>query len=195
MIPAPSSPRILLLGGIGTGKSAVARLFAGLGATVVDADRLGHQVLEDEGLDLVAERWPSVLTPEGAIDRAALGAIVFEDGDELAALERITHPLIAARIARFAADVVDRPLVVEMPLLKDLTEGSWVRVAVTAPRHVRMARLAERGMSERDVLARMRAQPSDAEFAEAADHVIDNSGTLEDLGRQVLRLWSDLVTA
>ena len=195
MIPAPSSPRILLLGGIGTGKSAVARLFAELGATVVDADRLGHQVLEEEGLDLVAERWPSVLTPEGTIDRAALGAIVFQDGDELATLERITHPLIAARIARFAADVVGRPLVVEMPLLKDLTEGSWIRVAVTAPRQVRMARLAERGMSERDVLARMRAQPSDAEFAEAADHVIDNSGTLDDLGRQVLRLWSELVTA
>ncbi|NNF63938.1 MAG: dephospho-CoA kinase [Acidimicrobiia bacterium] len=195
MINAPTSPRILLLGGIGTGKSAVARLLAELGATVVDADRLGHQVLDDEGFEAVADRWPSVITSEGTVDRRALGAIVFRDRDELAALEGITHPLIAARIAKSAAEVVDRPLVVEMPLLKNLTDGAWIRVAVTAPRDVRMERLAERGMTKRDIVARMDAQPSDAEFVQAADHVIDNSGSLDDLGRQVLRLWSILVAA
>lgn len=187
--------RILLLGGIGSGKSAVARLLGELGAVVVDADRLGHEVLLAEGYDAVASRWPEVASAAGrAIDRRRLGAIVFEDAAELADLESITHPLIAARIATLVGENASDTVVVEMPLLKDLVTGEWVRIAVTTPRPTRVNRLLARGMSEAEIEARMAVQPSDADFAAAADHVIENSGTLDDLGRAVLTIWSYLVT-
>ncbi len=183
--------RVLLGGGIGSGKSAVAALLREAGATVVDADAAGHRVLEPggEAFDQVAARWPEAVR-DGRIDRAALGGVVFADPAQLAELEAITHPAIAARIAGAVAAAGTDVVVVEVPVLARLVGEDWPRVVVDAPDEARVARSVARGMDEGDVRRRMAAQPSRAEWLEAADYVVDNSGNLEDLSTQVERLWA-----
>ncbi len=181
---------VLLSGGIGAGKSEVGRRLGARGADVIDADRVGHEVLEPGGdaFASVAARWPQVVAA-GRIDRAALGRIVFADPAELAALEAMTHPAIAARIAARVASSGRRVVVVELPLTVDLFGPGWVRVVVDAPEHVRRRRLAARGMAPADVDARLAAQPDRDEWLAAADYVVDNSGERDALEDEVDRLW------
>ncbi len=183
--------RVILGGGIGSGKSAVAALLRGLGAAVIDADGAGHRVLEPggEAFDPVAARWPEVVRG-GRIDRAALGAIVFADPTQLAELEAITHPAIAARLAAEVAAAGAEVLVVEVPVLASLVGEGWPRVVVDAPGDVRLARSVARGMAAADVRRRMAAQPSRSEWLAAADYVVDNSGSRADLAAEVERLWA-----
>ncbi len=182
---------VLLSGGIGAGKSEVGRRLAALGADVVDADLVGHQVLEPggEAHGAVTARWPAVVVG-GRVDRAALGRIVFGDPAQLAELEAITHPAIAARIAARVAGSNRGLVVVELPLAVDLFGAGWDRVVVDAPADVRRRRLVERGMSEEDVAARMAAQPSREEWLAGADYVVDNSGDPADLDEEVAKLWA-----
>lgn len=177
-------------GGIGSGKSTVAALLRSRGALVIDADELGHQVLAPDGeaYAAVAARWPEVVDG-GVIDRAALGAVVFADPDQLRELEALTHPAIAARIAAAVAGTTADVVVVELPVLRDLTGGGWPRVVVDAPDEVRVARAVRRGLDEASVRRRMAVQPSRAEWLAVADHVVDNSGDLDHLADQVVRLW------
>lgn len=177
-------------GGIGSGKSTVAALLRSRGARVIDADELGHQVLAPDGeaFAAVAARWPEVVE-DGAVDRAALGAVVFADPDQLRELEALTHPAIAARIAAAVAGTTADVVVVELPVLRDLTGGGWPRVVVDAPDEVRVARAVRRGLDEASVRRRMAVQPSRAEWLAVADHVVDNSGDLDHLAEQVVLLW------
>ena len=187
--------KIALSGGIGAGKSAAALHFERRGALVVSADRIGHEVLAaaGEARDEVVRRWPQVAV-EGVIDRTALAEIVFQDPEELAALEAITHPAIRAEIAR-RVDHGSAPMaVVEIPLLAHGLGEGWIRVVVDAPDEVRRARLRDRGMDGRDIAARMAAQPSRAAWLQAADHVIDNSGSQDLLESEVGRLWGLLTS-
>jgi dephospho-CoA kinase len=159
--------------------------------TVVEADRIGHAVLEPDGFayDAVAERWPRVVV-DGLIDRRRLASIVFNDGDALAELEEITHPGIIRRIHNLAATADD--LVVEVPVPIDLGE-EWANVLVTAPRETRRARALARGGAPADVDARMDRQPRRAAWMDWADEVIENDGTIEDLNSQVDALWGRLI--
>ena len=184
--------RILLGGGIGAGKSTVGRRFARLGATVVEADRIGHALLEPGGFayDAVAERWSEVLV-DGLIERGRLAAIVFSDGDSLSELEEITHPEIIRQIHDTAT--VAGNLVVEVPVMIDL-DGEWVNVLVTAPRETRRARALARGGAPSDVGARMDRQPRRAAWMDWAEEVIENDGTIEDLNRKVDVLWRRLIS-
>lgn len=177
-------------GGIGSGKSTVAALLRSRGALVIDADELGHQVLAPDGeaFAAVAARWPEVVE-DGAVDRAALGAVVFADPDQLRQLEALTHPAIAARIAAAVGGTTAGVVVVELPVLRDLTGGGWPRVVVDAPDEVRVARAVRRGLDEASVRRRMAVQPSRTEWLAVADHVVDNSGDLDHLAEQVARLW------
>ncbi len=181
---------VLLSGGIGAGKSEVGRRLAAMGAEVIDADRVGHEVLEPggEAHSAVTDRWPEVVE-DGRVDRAALGRIVFADPEELRALEAISHPAIAARIAaRVAAS--ERPVVVvELPLTVDLFGAGWDRVVVDAPDDVRRWRLVARGMAPADIDARIAAQPDRAEWRDAADYVVDNAAGLDALAGEVEALW------
>ncbi len=168
-------------------------MLAEAGAYVIDADEVGHRVLEPSGAAYAAvvERWPQVVA-DGVIDRPALGRIVFADPGELAALESITHPAIRSVISdRIAAS--EAPLVVvEVPLLTHFLGEGWLRVVVDAPDEERRRRLIARGMTPADVDARMAAQPARHRWLEAADIVVDNSGTLDDLRGAVGRLLRDL---
>ena len=187
-----SQQRWVLSGGIGSGKSEVRRLLSELGVRTIDADSFGHSVLEPDGaaFDRVAGRWPEVLK-DGRIDRRALGAIVFGDESQLRELEEFTHPAIFGRIM---ADVEGFPdtVVVEIPILNHRLDGDWRRIVVDAPVEARVARSVERGLSEEETLSRMDAQPGRSEWLAAADLVIPNAGSLEDLESAVIRVHAQI---
>lgn len=190
--------RVGLTGGTGAGKSSVARRLTELGAVVVDADALAREVLApgSEGLAaVVAEFGPEVLDGDGGLDRAALARVVFADADRRAALERITHPRIAALTAQqVAAAPADAVVVHDVPLIVEngLADRYDLVVVVGAPEEVRLARLVEqRGMDPGDARARIRAQADDAARRAVADVWIDNSGTREELLAAVRRLWEE----
>ena len=182
--------RVLLGGGIGSGKSAVGRRLEQLGATVVEADRLGHAVLEHDGeaLRAVSERWPAVVV-DGRIDRPALGRIVFADPEQLAELEAMTHPAIIRRIREIASGTGD--LVVEVPLILEVP-GEWTRVFVDTEEVERVRRVVTRGGIAEDARRRVANQPDRDEWVDWADQVIDNNGPLSELDAQVDALWADL---
>lgn len=181
--------RVLLSGGIGSGKSAVSRALESRGIVVLDADRAGHEVLEPggEAFDSVVSRWPEVLV-DGRIDRRALGRVVFGNPDTLAELETYTHPAIRARLDRSVASLDSREVVVEMPLPKDFMGPGWLRVVVDSPDAVRIQRLRDRGMDSDEIESRMASQPTRQEWRDIADYVVDNSGDRADLDAEVSAL-------
>ena len=190
--------RVGLTGGIGSGKSTVAQRFSALGAVVVDADVLAREVVApgSEGLRLVVERFgPGVVSPEGSLDRAALGALVFADAQARRDLEAITHPLIARRTGElFAAAPEDAVVVHDVPLLveKHMGPGYHLVVVVDADEQVRLDRLVQaRGMDVEDARRRIAAQASEEERRAAADVWLDNGGSEAELEAAVDRLWHD----
>jgi dephospho-CoA kinase len=191
--------RIGLTGGIGSGKSTVARLLAERGAVIIDADRIAREVLEPgtPGLAaVVAAFGGGVLTADGALDRPALAAIVFSDPEARARLDGIVHPLVRARSVELtAAAPSDAVLVNDVPLLVETGQaGSYdlVVVVVTDP-GTRIARLVQRGLTAEDARARIAAQATDDQRRAVADVVLDNSGPLEALTAQVDRFWAERV--
>ena len=192
--------RIGLTGGIGSGKSTVATLLAARGAVVVDADRIAREVLEPgtPGLSaVVTEFGPGVLTADGALDRAALAAIVFSDDDARRRLDGLVHPLVRHRTAELVqAAPPDAVVVNDVPLLVETGQaGSYDLVLVVeADLETRVARLVDRGLTEADARARILAQATDDQRRSVADVVLDNSGTPEELAAQVERFWAERVT-
>lgn len=190
--------RVGLTGGIGSGKSEVARILAGLGAYVVDSDVLAREVVAPgtPGLLAVAEAFgPSVLAPDGSLDRAALAAVVFADEEARARLNAIVHPLVGAAAAeRYAAAPEGAVVVHDVPLLVETGMAPLfdVVVVVDAPDEVRVARLVRRGLTEADARARIAAQATREERNAAAHHVVANDGTLDELRERVLALWRAL---
>lgn len=189
------SPRLVVAGGLGSGKSTVAGLLAAKGAVVIEADRIGHEVLAPGGAAFgpVAERWPHVVVG-GSIDRRLLAAVVFGDADELAELEAITHPAISAEIRKQAHAVGDQPVVLEVPVPAVVGPG-WIWIVVVADSSERVARAVGRGMDEADARRRIASQLSDEGWRARATHVIVNDGTLEELSRQVDVVWEQVVAA
>ncbi|MFA1548135.1 dephospho-CoA kinase [Actinomadura chokoriensis] len=191
--------KVGLTGGIGSGKSEVSARLSERGAVVIDADKIAREVVEPgtPGLAaVVAEFGDDVLLPSGALDREKVGRIVFADPDRLAALNAIVHPLVGERMQELmdaapagAVVVYDVPLLAENGLAPMYDEV----VVVDAPEKTQVDRLvARRGMTEEDARARMANQASRAERRAVATHVIENSGTLDDLKAQVDALWESL---
>ena len=185
-----------LTGGIGSGKSSVARRFAELGALVVDADALAREVVAGgtPGLARVVEECGAdVLRPDGTLDRPALGRVVFGDPDALARLNGIVHPLVRARAAELIAAAPPGAVVVQdVPLLVETGQADRydLVVVVEAPAAERVARLVrDRGMTEDEVRARMAAQASDDERRAVADVVIVNDADLATLRDRVDEVW------
>lgn len=193
--------RIGLTGGIGSGKSTVARLLAERGALVVDADRIAREVLEfgTPGLAAVtAEFGPGILAADGSLDRAALAAVVFADEAARRRLDRLVHPLVRQRSAEMIAGApADAVVVNDVPLLVETGQvGSYDLVLVVeADPGTRLARLVGRGMTEVDARARIAAQATDEQRRAVADVVLDNSGTPAALAAQVDRFWRERVVA
>lgn len=183
-----------LIGGIGSGKSRVAGLFAQRGARVVSGDEAGHEALcQPDIREQVVKRWGTkVLDEHGRINRRQLGAIVFGDPVERRALETLVFPWIKERLRQQIATASADPHVTLIVLdAAVLLEAGWDDVCdrilfVEAPREQRLARLAEqRGWSPEEVAARERAQWPLTAKAGRADSIIDNSGSLTEVSRQV----------
>ena len=179
------SQAFVLCGGIGAGKSYVSALFESGGVEMIEADRIGHEILLPGGsaFAAVATRWPQVIEG-GLIDRKKLGAIVFDSPDELAVLESVTHPAIAQEIARRISTSSSRFVGVERPFLDGLVGQGLPVVVVDAPDVVRAARLRARGLTDEEISSRMAAQPERGAWLEHADFVIDN-GNGADIVSQV----------
>jgi dephospho-CoA kinase len=188
-----------LTGGIGSGKSTVARMLAERGAVVLDADAFAREALDKDTPELgkVFERFGSeVVGAEGRLDRRALASIVFADERARRDLEAIVHPYVGKRIADGIAENSegDSLIVLESPLLIEMGTNRIcdVVIVVTASADTRVARLIARGMEEADVRARIAAQTAPSDRAAAADFLLENEGTLQELEAEVDGLWNDL---
>ena len=191
--------RVGLTGGIASGKSSVARMLAELGAVVIDADLLAREVVAQgtRGLgDVVRAFGPGVLTPEGDLDRPALGAIVFLDEEKRRQLEAIIHPLVRARSAQIEAAADPEALVVhDIPLLAEsgIAEAFDAVIVVDAPPETQVERmLRDRGWTRADAESRIAAQASREDRLAIATHVVDNTGSLEDLRARVAEVYAEL---
>ncbi len=185
-----------LTGSIGSGKSAVAELFAEKGAIVIDADDLARQAVEPgaPAYAAVVDRFGAeVLGPDGGIDRAALASLVFEDAGSLADLNAVVHPTVADAMRRRLSeeDAPGRVVVAVVPLLVEVAwEGADVVIVVDCPEELAVERLvAGRGMAEADARRRLAAQAGRAERRARADRVIVNDGSWENLRDQVNATW------
>jgi dephospho-CoA kinase len=196
-----AKPVVGLIGGMGSGKSLVANVFAEHGARIISGDELGHEALRQAEIRAqLVQRWgKEVLDAMGAVDRRRVAAIVFADARERQALEAMVFPWIKRRIEEEITKTQADPNVALIVLdAAIMLETGWSKVCdrllfVDAPRKARLRRLAEqRGWSPAEVEARERAQMPLGEKRQRANVVLDNSGSPEQLRVQVhalLRQW------
>jgi dephospho-CoA kinase len=196
----PSMLRLGLTGGIASGKSAVAGMLRGMGFTVIDADSVGHSLIEPGQpayQEVISKFGASVLDGESRVDRGRLGALVFADRAKLEALNAIVHPRVKAEIARLFAGLakdgvkaafVEAALLVEAGYLEEL---DGLVVTWSRPEQ-QVERLLARGMSEEEARRRIAAQMPAEEKVKFATEKIDCSGTMEETRRQVEELAAKL---
>lgn len=191
--------RVGLTGGIGAGKSEVSRRLAAYGAIVIDADLIAREVVAagTDGLAEVVDAFgPGVLGPDGALDRAVLGDLVFADQQRLATLNAIVHPRVGARMRDLEESAGPDSIVVhDVPLIAEngLSDAYDLVIVVDVPPRLQLDRLVRlRRMSREQAQARMAAQAAREQRLSIADIVVDNSGSLAELDRQVGDLWTEL---
>lgn len=191
-----------LTGGVGSGKSAVAALFAEFGAVVLDADLLARELTgpgSEAAREIEAALGPGLLLPDGALNRPVTAEKVFQNPAARERLEAILHPRILARRAALLEEIrksrgesvvvlTEAALIFEADTRKEFD----CVLLVTAPVDTRLARLAARGMTREEALARMGAQWSDDRKSKLADFVVDNGGTLAETRRQAEAIWKKL---
>ena len=191
-----------LTGGIGSGKSTVSKILADLGAFVVDADKVGHEIYlpgKAAWQQVSAAFGQDILAEDQTIDRKKLGALVFSSADALKQLNTIVHPImfkeIEQRIQAKRDEGYTSPIVVEAAIL---IEANWLPLAdevwmVVTDKNAVIERIAEqRGMAAKDTEARIASQLSNQERLKYATVVIHNDGSLEDLQQQIQQVWSQL---
>jgi dephospho-CoA kinase len=191
--------RVGLTGGIGSGKSTVAEVWRERGALIIDADLLAREVVaaDSDGLRAIAARWPAAIAADGALDRAALARIVFDDDDERLRLNAIVHPRVRALAAQREADAPLGSIAVHViPLLfeGDAWRTCDATVLVTAPDEVRIARVIARDDADRtSVLQRMRAQIDPADARALATYVIENDADRTTLVVRANAIYDELL--
>lgn len=190
-----------LVGGIASGKSTVARLFESFGAYLIDADHIGHEILQRPSIQskLVERFGAGVLGPDGLIDRGALGREVFGDESARQAVNRLVRPTIRAEIRERIRAVSNaepgRVIVVDAALLVETgpTDLADIVVLVNAPAPIRIARVIQRNnLSDVEAGQRVAAQVPEEKQLRWVDHVLENTRSREDLERQATHLWSQL---
>lgn len=193
--------RVGLTGGVASGKSTVAAMLAELGAVVIDADALAREVVAKgtPGLKAVVEEFgEELLGPDGELDRPAMGRLVFNDEQARKRLEAIVHPLVFERIVELEEQAPEDAVVVhDIPLLAEGGRaGDFDHVIVVdAPEDVQVDRMtSDRGWTEEDARSRIGAQVSREARRAVATHVIENTGTREDLRRKVAEVYAEVVS-
>ena len=201
MIPRMTT-RVGLTGGVASGKSTVSAMLADLGAVVIDADLLAREVVArgSPGLAAVAAEFgEDILTPDGDLDRAAMGRLVFADESARRRLEAIVHPLVFERTTELEEQASEDAVVVhDIPLLAESSRDRSFDavIVVDAPAEVQLARMTgDRGWTEEDARARIAAQASREARRAIATHVVENTGTREDLRARVAEVYADVVSA
>lgn len=191
--------RVGLTGGVASGKSTVAAMLAELGAVVIDADAIAREVVAKgtPGLEaVVAAFGPELLTSDGELDRPAMGRLVFGDEEARRRLEGIVHPLVFERYAELEASAPADALVVhDIPLLAESGRGEDFEavVVVDVPRELQVERmLRDRGWTLEDAESRIAAQATREQRLAIATHVVENTGTLEDLRARVAEVHAEL---
>lgn len=191
--------RVGLTGGIGSGKSEVSRRLAAQGAVVIDADAIAREVVAPGtgGLAEVVDAFGTeILRADGELDRPRLGEIIFADPELRGKLNAIIHPRVGARMAELERGAGPGAIVVhDVPLIAEngLAGGYDLVVVVDVPPRIQVERLVRhRGMTREQAQARMAAQASREQRLAIASIVIDNSGSLSELDRQVGDLWAEL---
>ena len=200
----PDARVVGLCGGIGSGKSTVAQLLRELGARVVDADAISHEVLEEPDVkQTVLRRWGrDLLTPAGKIDRVKLGKAVFATSEDVKDLERLIHPRVRAHMLRqiegARRDPSVKVVVIDAPLILEGGIAGWcdTLVFVDSARTARLSRVAQRhGWDEATATRREEEQLPVEEKRRKCDRVVENFGSLEDLQRHVKELYDVLATS
>lgn len=186
-----------LTGSFGSGKTTVAHLFEELGAQVLDADTIAHEVLIPGGphYDEVAALFQDVdLGTSGALDRRKVAAMIFNDPDRRKRLEAVVHPYVLQRLAEEIYQAQEKMIVVEVPLLFEtgLHRFCDQTVLVTASEEVITSRLRKMGFSLQEIEVRRRVQMPVEEKKKQADMIVDNSGELEETKREVEQIWRKL---
>ncbi|MBI2193203.1 MAG: dephospho-CoA kinase [Planctomycetes bacterium] len=186
--------RIGILGGIASGKSTLAKLFSEMGAQVVDADRIGHQILERPDIrEQVRGLWgDQVMTAQGAVDRARLGKLVFGQPEELQKLNRIVHPPLVRELEE-SLNALHGPVVLDAALLDEFSLTSWCDhlIFVEARPDLRRNRASsQRGWSPGEMERREALQHPLEAKKRKAETVIENNGSIEDFRREACRVWS-----
>ncbi len=192
-----------LTGGIGSGKSTVGAMLAARGAKIIDADAIVHEQQRPgtEVFDKMVEAFGTeILAPDGTLDRAKLGAIVFADPDKRQLLESIVWPAVGDRVAEELQELKDDDIaVLDVPLMAESPEGSRRNaraiIVVDAAPDTQLEHLEAKGVPLETAKARMAAQVSREERLKIADHVLTNDGSLDELRKQVDELWRVLVEA
>jgi dephospho-CoA kinase len=187
-----------LSGGIGSGKSTVAKILTDLGAVVIDADVIAREALEPGQIgyeNTILTFGEIVLTESGSIDRKKLAELVFQNPEQLAKLEAIIHPAVIDRVTQIRESlpatstvVYDTPLMFEKQLQSQFDKV----LVVSADTELRRSRLLDRGLELKDINARMANQASDEQRETIADFVIQNNGSLAQLHEQVAKVWQQI---
>ena len=189
---------VALTGGIGSGKSLAGQYFSDLGAIVVDSDQLARDVVErgTPGFDEIVLRFGDSILRDGAINRKALGEVVFADPQARLDLEAITHPRIRSAFQEIVDTAPEESVIINLiPLLLETSGKDRFDsvIVITAPKELRRNRLLDRGMKSYEIENRISAQASDEDRLAIADYVITNDGDTDHLLRQVENLWEKLL--
>ncbi|MDO4636629.1 MAG: dephospho-CoA kinase [Lautropia sp.] len=198
----PSTPfTVGITGGIGSGKSRIADMFVALGASLIDTDTIAHSLTEPDGLAIPAIRTTfgdGFICPDGRMNRPAMRELVFENNDQRRRLENILHPMILNEVKHQLSQLAAAPYVlISVPLLVE--SGHWQRrldrvLVIDCPESLQISRVIQRSnLGEAQVRAIIAAQASRRQRLNAADDLIDNSGSLQDAQRQVSTLHARYV--
>ncbi|MDQ7056597.1 MAG: dephospho-CoA kinase [Persephonella sp.] len=191
--------KVGLTGSIGTGKSTVAGIFKEFGAYVISADKIVHKLLEEEEIkEKIREEFGDVFTPEGKVDRKKVAQVIFENEKKRKVLEGILHPLVFREIEKFFKKIEKKDpeavAIAEVPLM--IETGSYknydIIIVVYAPRNIQLKRLIEKGLSREEAEKRIKAQMPVEEKIKYADIVIENTGSIEELEKEVREIYEIL---
>lgn len=190
--------KVAITGGVASGKTSACQFFRELGAYVVNADSIVHELLKPDtslGQQVIQLLGPDVLH-HGKIDRKRVAQKVFGDLERLKALEKLLHPAVLCRIEELYRDAIEEGshtcFIVEIPLLYEIGLESFYDVIITVQteEHFARQRFAKEGFQSQEYDQRMKRQFPSREKASRADYVLQNNGSLEDLRKQVVRLYT-----
>ncbi len=186
-----------ITGGSGSGKSQVCKLLASMGAEIIDADEIGHEITSREDVlrEITVEFGSGVINSDGTLNRRALGSIVFNSKKALETLNIITHKKIFDEIEKRLSESRAEVVAIDAAVLKTtkIKNVCDFIIAVVAPMNMRLSRIMQRdSLSEEQAKARIASQMSDAEYAHGVDFVILNGGNVENLNRRVIEIFETI---